>query len=50
MLSKLVDFDRFFTRRMVPVAVAIIITAIVSLCVDPQSNEGSENEKTDQDQ
>jgi hypothetical protein len=27
MLSKLVDFDRFFTRRMVPVAIAIIMAA-----------------------
>jgi hypothetical protein len=50
MLSKLVDFDRFFTRRMVPVAVAIIITAIVSLLVDPQPNEGSANQETGQDQ
>ena len=46
MLSKLVDFDRFFTRRMVPVAGAIIITAIVSLLVDPQPNEGSANQET----
>lgn len=36
MLSKLVDFERFFTRRMVPVAIAIIITAIVILWGDPQ--------------
>jgi hypothetical protein len=50
MLSKRVDFDRFFTRRMVPVAVAIIITAIVSLLVDPQPNEGSANQETGQDQ
>jgi hypothetical protein len=50
MLSKLVDFDSFFIRRMVPVAVAIIITAIVSLWVDPQSNEGSANQETGQDQ
>ena len=50
MLSKLVDFDRFFTRRMVPVAGAIIITAIVSLLVDPQPNEGSANQETGQDQ
>ena len=44
MLSKLVDFDRFFTRRMVPVVNSIIITAIVNLWVDPQPNEGSENQ------
>ena len=50
MLSKLVDFDRFFTRRMVPVAIAIIITAIVSLWVDPQPNEGSANQETSEDQ
>ena len=50
MLSKLVDFERFFTRRMVPVAIAIIITAIVSLYVDPQPNEGSVNQETGQDQ
>jgi hypothetical protein len=50
MLFKLVDFDRFFTRRMVPVAVAIIITAIVSLYVDSQSNEGSANQEIGQDQ
>ena len=50
MLSKLGDLDRFFTRRMVPVAVAIIITAIVSLYVDSQPNEGSANQETGQDQ
>ena len=50
MLSKLVDFDRFFTRRMVPVAIAIIITAIISLWVDPQPNDGSTNQATGQDQ
>ena len=50
MLSKLVDFDRFFTRCMVPVAVAIIITAIVSLWVDPQPIEGSANQESDQGQ
>lgn len=50
MLSKLVVFDRFFTRRMVPVVIAIIITAIVNLWVDPQPNEGSENQETGQDQ
>ncbi|MGD2002761.1 MAG: hypothetical protein PVJ96_08495 [Paracoccaceae bacterium] len=50
MLSKLVDFERFFTRRMVPVAIAIIITAIVSLWVDPQPIEGSANQETGQDQ
>jgi len=50
MLSKLVDFDRFFTRRMAPVAIAIIITAIVSLWVDPQPNEDSANQETAQDQ
>jgi hypothetical protein len=49
MLSKLVDFDRFFTRRMVPVAIAIIITAIVSVWVDPQPNEGGANQETGQD-
>jgi len=50
MLSKLVDFDRFSTRRMVPVAIAIIITVIVSVLVDPQPNEGSANQETGQDQ
>ena len=50
MLSKLVDFDRFFTRRMVPVAVEIIITAIVSSLFDPPPNEGSANQETGQDQ
>ena len=50
MLSKLVDFDRFFTRRMIPVAVAISITAIVSWLVDPQPNESSSNQETAQDQ
>ena len=50
MLSKLVDFERFFTRRMVPVAIAIIITAIVSLRGDPQPIEGSANQETGQDQ
>ena len=50
MLSKLVDFDRFFTRRMAPVVIAIIITAIVSLWVDPHPNEGSANQETGQDQ
>ena len=50
MLSKLVDFDLFFTRRMVPEAVAMIRTAIVSLWVDPQPNEGNANQETGQDQ
>ena len=50
MLSKLADFDRFFTRRMVPVAIAILITAIVNLWVDPQPNESSSNQETAQDQ
>ena len=50
MLSKLVDFDRFFTRRMVPVAIAIIITAIVSLWIDPRPNEDGGNRETGQDQ
>ena len=50
MLSKLVDFDRFFTRRIVPVAFAIIITAIVSLWGDPQPNDGNANQETGQDQ
>ena len=50
MLSKLVDFDRFATRRMVPVAIAIIITAIVSLWVDPQQNDDSAKQETGQDQ
>ena len=50
MLSKLVDFERFFTRRMVPVAIAIIITAIVSLWGDSQPIEGSVNQETGQDQ
>ena len=50
MLSKLVDFDRFFTRRMVPVAIAILKTAIVSKWVDPQPNDGSANQETTQDQ
>ena len=50
MLSKLVDFDRFFTRRIVPVAIAILITAIVSLWVDLQPNDGGANQETGQDQ
>ena len=50
MLSILVDFDRFFTRRMVPVAIAILITAIVSLWVDPQPDEDNANQETSQDQ
>ena len=50
MFSKLVDFDRFFARRMVPVAIAIIITAIVSVWVVPQPNKGSANQETGQDQ
>jgi hypothetical protein len=35
---------------MVPVAIAIIITAIVSLWVDQQPNEGSANQEAGQDQ
>jgi len=50
MFSKLVDFDRFFSRRIVPVAIALIITAIVSFWVDPQPNESSANQETGQDQ
>ena len=50
MLSKLVDFDRFFTRRIVPVAIALIITAIVSLWVDPKSHENGLDQETVQDQ
>jgi hypothetical protein len=50
MFSKLVDFDRFFSRRIVPVAIALIITAIVSLWVDPQPNEGGADQPTVRDQ
>jgi len=50
MLSKLVDFDRFFTRRIVPVAIALIITAIVSLWIDPQPNEDGTDQETVQEQ
>ncbi len=50
MLSKLVDFDRFFTRRIVPVAIALIITAIVSLWVDPQPHESGLDQENVQDQ
>ena len=50
MLSKLVDFDRFFARRVVPLAIALVLTAIISLWMDPlttvdrASEEAVENE------
>jgi len=34
MLSKLIDFDRFFARRVVPVVIALVVTAIISLWMD----------------
>ena len=34
MLFKLLDFDRFFARRVAPVAIAVVLTAIASLWMD----------------
>lgn len=43
MLSKLTDFDNFFMRRVVPVIIAILITWILSLYIQP-SNEDAEDQ------
>ncbi len=37
MLSKLIDFDRFFARRVVPVVIALIVTAVISVWMDLSS-------------
>ena len=34
MLSKLIDFDRFFARRVLPVVIALVVTAIISFWMD----------------
>ena len=50
MLSKLLDFDRFFTRRVAPVAIAIVLTAIASLWMDLSTTSDFASEEAVQDQ
>ena len=51
MLSKLTDLDNFFMRRVVPVIIAILITWILSLYIQPTSEDAeirySQNKNND---
>ena len=48
MLSKLTDFDNFFMRRVVPVIIAILITWIVSLYIQPSSQDADDQVQSEQ--
>lgn len=48
MLSKLADFDNFFMRRVVPVIIAILITWILSLYIQPSSEDAEDQVQSEQ--
>jgi len=50
MLFKLLDFDRFFARRVAPVAIAVVLTAIASLWMDLSTTNDFASEEAVKDQ
>lgn len=48
MLSKLTDFDNFFMRRVVPVIIAILTTWILSLYIQPSSQDAEDQVQSEQ--
>ena len=48
MLSKLTDFDNFFMRRVVPVIIALLITWVLSLYIQPSSQDAVDQVQSEQ--
>ncbi len=48
MLSKLTDFDNFFMRRVVPVIIALLITWVLSLYIQPSSQDAEDQVQSEQ--